>query len=434
MKNDWKTTSSSGSSNRLVDKRRHWEARVEMDILRIPDLGAYEKLIYVALCGYADRNGTAFPTVQTLAEMASCSKRQVFRALVVLENCRLVVRIPQIIAGRGQFASIYEVHDFEDCVFAAAETPREQDGDVDENHENTAASREGAADSREGVTDSHRGIIGAHEGVTDSHGDRGGVTDGHGGATDSHGGSVCQSHPPCLTGTHNNSKYNSSKVTKSNTSFGGGESPEADSPHTPPFGRREAGASAENAEAESGPKTENPAIPYRMRQPAEYFLLKTGRVRITESEAEALRELDKIHTASRVSREIDVAVKDFTRQNRSLQSLSLNYVFAKLRSQRSLPSSASKERRSTDPVPGDEISSQNLSNYRVDNVAGMFMSGIIETEEELGEVCDLYHLSEEEKSRVFRSVRDAAEEAEAEVEAEAEAEESPECAAGGSGD
>jgi hypothetical protein len=143
-----------------------------------------------------------------------------------------------------------------------------------------------------------------------------------------------------------------------------------------------------------------------MRQPAEYFLLKTKRTHITESEAENLRELDKIHTAARVNREIDAAVEDFMRWDRTLQSLSLGYIFAKLCRQQSLPAPGApgNPRQGSVPVPDDKISSQNVSNYQVDNVLEMFEDGAIETVEELREVCDMYHLTEEEKKRVFQSV------------------------------
>jgi hypothetical protein len=148
-----------------------------------------------------------------------------------------------------------------------------------------------------------------------------------------------------------------------------------------------------------------------MRQAAEYFLLKTGRTCIVESEVEVLRELDKIHTASRVCREIDAVAEDFVRRNKSLLSLSLNYIFAKLRHQRTSPRAPDGRLRQRAVPDGeiDGISARNFSNYQVDNVVGLFASGVIETKEELGEVCDMWHLSEKEKERVFRAVENAGE-------------------------
>ena len=45
----------------LVDRRRSWETRSSMDIINRPkeELGIYEKMVYVVLCGYADRSGSA---------------------------------------------------------------------------------------------------------------------------------------------------------------------------------------------------------------------------------------------------------------------------------------------------------------------------------------------------------------------------------------
>lgn len=105
----------------LIDRRRNWEARVEMNVLEFPkeELSTYDKLVYVALCGYANREGSAFPTVERLACNASCSERQVFRALAVLEERGLVVRTPRILPGKGQVGTLYEIHGFEDYIPAA---------------------------------------------------------------------------------------------------------------------------------------------------------------------------------------------------------------------------------------------------------------------------------------------------------------------------
>jgi hypothetical protein len=103
----------------IVDKRRNWEARVEMVIFKRPsnELSAYDKLVYAILCGHANRDGNAMLYVRTIAEEASCSDRQVRRALCTLEARHLLVRRAQSAAGQGQTFNIYEVYGFDEYSF-----------------------------------------------------------------------------------------------------------------------------------------------------------------------------------------------------------------------------------------------------------------------------------------------------------------------------
>ena len=117
--------------DRIIDTRRNWEARVEMKILGKPksEMSTYDKLVYVALCGHANRDGGAFPYVSTLADEASCSTRQVFRALANLEARGLIARNPQITVEKGQVCTLYEVRGLEDytppdCVAQGEEEPQ----------------------------------------------------------------------------------------------------------------------------------------------------------------------------------------------------------------------------------------------------------------------------------------------------------------------
>ena len=100
---------------RVVDKRRNWEARVEMEVFKRPssELSTYDKLVYAILCGHANRDGNAMLYVKTIAEEASCSDRQVRRALANLEARRLLVRRSQNVAGQGQIFNIYEIYGFD---------------------------------------------------------------------------------------------------------------------------------------------------------------------------------------------------------------------------------------------------------------------------------------------------------------------------------
>ena len=97
---------------RIVDKRKNWEARVEMAIFKRPasELSTYDKLVYAILCGHANRDGTAMLYVRTIAEEASCSERQVQRAFANLESRKLLIRRAQSSPGRGQIFNVYEVY------------------------------------------------------------------------------------------------------------------------------------------------------------------------------------------------------------------------------------------------------------------------------------------------------------------------------------
>jgi hypothetical protein len=110
---------------RVVDKRKPWEARVEMNIFKLPknELSAYDKLVYAVLCGHANRDGDAMLYVRTIAGEASCSERQARRALSNLEACRLLIRRAQSKAGQGQIFNIYEVYGFDGYTPADSQPP-----------------------------------------------------------------------------------------------------------------------------------------------------------------------------------------------------------------------------------------------------------------------------------------------------------------------
>lgn len=99
---------------RIID-RRSWEARVEVNILKIDKdiLSTHDKLVYVVLCGHANKNGEAWPSIASIAQSASCSDRQVQRSLTTLEACGLVIRTEQIDAKGVHTSNIYEIYGFD---------------------------------------------------------------------------------------------------------------------------------------------------------------------------------------------------------------------------------------------------------------------------------------------------------------------------------
>jgi len=110
---------------RIVDKRKNWEARVEMAVFKRPanELSTYDKLVYAILCGHSNRDGNAMLYVKTIAEEASCSERQVQRALSNLEACNLLIRRSQNLPGRGQIFNVYEVYGFDEYTPGDSQSP-----------------------------------------------------------------------------------------------------------------------------------------------------------------------------------------------------------------------------------------------------------------------------------------------------------------------
>ena len=283
------------SLDQLIDRRRNWEARVEMELLKLPkeQLTTHDKLVYVVLCGHAGRNGGAFPNAATLAEEASCSTRQVFRALSVLEKRGLVVRSTQILPGRGQICNLYEIHGFENYNCTPA---------------NAAVSDRCDCESQGG------------------------------GVTDSHTPHDSQSHPYIRSIEQlqsNREDYSPS----GRTTTAAAKPVQAVLPLEEPQEQTE----FRQAETESG----NPhppdlssdldgtlpltAVPSAMRQAAKYLLLSTGRKGLLEEELPALRALDARAFPAVVQTQIDVAVERFPRLGRDLRTLTFVYILECLR-------------------------------------------------------------------------------------------------------
>ena len=72
-----KTGSQVMSKGDLRDGRvRNW-FYLDNDLLDREDLSIYEKMIYIVITRYVDKEGKAFPSVSTIAKKGSTSTRQV---------------------------------------------------------------------------------------------------------------------------------------------------------------------------------------------------------------------------------------------------------------------------------------------------------------------------------------------------------------------
>lgn len=122
---------------KLIDRRQiGWIACVEMSVYDVPGLGAYEKLVYTILCGFANKDGVAFPTIQTLAMKASCSDRKVQQVLRSLEECGLIAQTERFI-GNQQKSNLYEIHSPAICEPAENEPKNVEKEDVAEDEKRT---------------------------------------------------------------------------------------------------------------------------------------------------------------------------------------------------------------------------------------------------------------------------------------------------------
>lgn len=90
------------------DRREAYFARVDIPIILSADLSTHEKMVYVALCAFASRENTCFPSVKALSDAASCSERQVFRCLDTLEKRGYIARSERY-NERGQTSNSYDI-------------------------------------------------------------------------------------------------------------------------------------------------------------------------------------------------------------------------------------------------------------------------------------------------------------------------------------
>ena len=92
----------------IRDARRFDFCMVQMEVVRDRALSAYDKAVYLALCSFASlRDGSCFPSVGQVAELAGCSARKVHESLSVLEGRGYLARRRQVREDGGRTASLY---------------------------------------------------------------------------------------------------------------------------------------------------------------------------------------------------------------------------------------------------------------------------------------------------------------------------------------
>lgn len=93
----------------VKDERSFGYARVDNAILDDEAIDIYAQSVYMALCRFASNDDRrCFPSAETIAEKAKCSRRKVFDALGTLESRGYIRREQRIVDGQ-QKSSIYRI-------------------------------------------------------------------------------------------------------------------------------------------------------------------------------------------------------------------------------------------------------------------------------------------------------------------------------------
>ena len=92
----------------IKDKRRQPFCIVETQFLMNENLSTCEKMVYIALCSFASaRDRECYPSIDSIAQRASCSGRQVRRCLGTLEEGGYIER--EFKDGRSTTYSILDL-------------------------------------------------------------------------------------------------------------------------------------------------------------------------------------------------------------------------------------------------------------------------------------------------------------------------------------
>jgi len=79
-------------------------------VLMSEDLDVYDKTVYAILCSYASRyDRSCFPSYQTIAQKAGCSRRKVIDVIANLERFGLVEKREQFNAVGDHTSNLYIV-------------------------------------------------------------------------------------------------------------------------------------------------------------------------------------------------------------------------------------------------------------------------------------------------------------------------------------
>jgi len=94
---------------KIEDKRKRNWFWVENAILHL-DLDVYEKMVFITLCQFADAEGQCYPSLQTIAKAASCSRRKVSAVIAKLIAKKMITKVNRISTSGDKTSNVYTIH------------------------------------------------------------------------------------------------------------------------------------------------------------------------------------------------------------------------------------------------------------------------------------------------------------------------------------
>ena len=326
---------------------KSWHFSIDSKIL-LTTLNGNEKLLYITLCSYLSPSGdTCFPSIKRLTMQMSCSRRTIFRTLLELEEKGIIVRHEQFADNGRRIVNLYEVHEIPEEYFIQPEPEKEKKLERPEMLEKS-------------------------------------VSVGSNMESQIEPGGGCQFDTGCQSGTGIVPIWHGDSVNMAHNHLPIEHKPK-EIKHTQTFGLS-AGA-GHNKNGTPIAKT----IPQYLNEVADYFLLKTGRDKLTDSEIETLTSLGQAYTLSRINREISVAAERFKTQGKSLKLLRMDYIQEALKYQNS-----TKKK----PEPVIKKKESETLGFTLEDVLQAYRMGG-EDSDDLPILCEMYRLSGEDVKKAF---------------------------------
>jgi hypothetical protein len=96
-------------ADQIRDKRKDPFFKVDNALIDREDFDIYEKMVYVVLCKYAGNNGGAFPSYNTIAHKAGCSRRKAIDAVASLIEKEVITKEIRINDKDENISNLYDI-------------------------------------------------------------------------------------------------------------------------------------------------------------------------------------------------------------------------------------------------------------------------------------------------------------------------------------
>ena len=93
-------------------RKREPFVMVESRILQSEELSVYEKIVYCVLCSFADnKTGICYPSYETIAARAGCSRRKAIACIETLAEKGLLRKEERSTKNGGNRTNVYYLHE-----------------------------------------------------------------------------------------------------------------------------------------------------------------------------------------------------------------------------------------------------------------------------------------------------------------------------------